>query len=145
MNGELIYSYTLDFTKVTDYGVSLEDMLAGKAPIPAQGARIDVHFEGESTGKLAGKVTGVDYLRIRADGRFDLNIHATIETPDGQRISLRADGVATPRPDSPMVDIKENVELQTASDDYAWVNNKQIWAPGTVDLANGRVEVKAYA
>ena len=30
MTGEKIYDYDLDFTGVTDYGVSLEAILAGK-------------------------------------------------------------------------------------------------------------------
>ena len=144
MNTEPLYSYTLDFTKVTEFGASLEAMLAGTTPIPPQGARIDVHFEGEAQGKLAGKVSGVDYLWVRADGRFCLDIHATVETPDGQRIALRADGVATPRAGSPIVDLRENVELQTAASDYGWVNGAQIWAKGTVDLSKGQIQVDAY-
>ncbi len=46
MTGEKIYEYDVIFTGVTDYGVSLEAMLAGKEPIPPQGARFDVAFEG---------------------------------------------------------------------------------------------------
>ena len=30
-----------------------------------------------------GSVSGIDYLRIRADGRIDLDIKATIATDDG--------------------------------------------------------------
>lgn len=58
-------------------------------------------FAGRATGRLAGSVRGVDYLVLRADGRMDLNIHATIETDDGCRIALAADGVALSQPDSP--------------------------------------------
>jgi hypothetical protein len=54
-------------------------------------ARFDVPFEGESVGpKLRGKVAGIDYLRTRADGGFELHIHAEITTDDGQKISLQS-------------------------------------------------------
>lgn len=92
--GELLYEYTVKFTGMTEYGVSLESLMAGKVPPPPEGARFDVAFEGASNGpKLKGKVTGVDYLRIRADGRFELHIHAEITADDGQKIALHADGV----------------------------------------------------
>lgn len=68
----------------------------------------------------------MDYLRVRADGRFDLHIHAEITTDDGQKISLHADGVALPRPGSPVAGLRENVTLFTSSKAYAWVNRDQL-------------------
>lgn len=144
MRGEKIYEYELDITGVTDYGLTMEAVLSGQVPIPPQGVRLDVAFAGRASGRLAGQVRGVDYLRMRADGRIDLDIRATIETDGGQRIALSADGVAVPRPDSPMVDLSENVTLSTAVQDYAWVNGRQVWAVGTVDLAAGRVHIEGY-
>lgn len=115
-------------------------------PPPAEGARFDVPFEGVSIGpKLRGKVTGVDYLRVRADGRFDLHIHAEIATDDGQKISLHADGVALPQPGSPVASLRENVTLFTSSKVYSWVNTLQVWATGTVDLAQQVVHLKGYS
>lgn len=87
---------------------------------------------------------GVDYLRIRADGRIDLDIHATIETKDGCRIALSADGVGTPRATEPIADLCENVRLTTAAEAYAWVNTRQVWAVGTVDFATGKIHLDAY-
>lgn len=144
MEGEKIYEYDLDITEVTDYGVTLENILSGKASVPMQGARIDVAFAGRATGRLAGHLRGIDYLRIRADGRVDLDIYAVIETEDGHRIALAAGGVALPRPDEPIADLRENVELTTASEDYAWVNSRQVWGVGTVNFATGKIHVEAY-
>ena len=144
MEGEKIYEYDLDITEVTDYGFTLEDVLSGKASIPLQGARIDVAFEGRATGRLAGHLHGIDYLLVRADGRVDLNIHAVLETEDGHRIAFAADGVCLPRPAEPIADLRENVELTTASEDYAWVNTRQVWGVGTVDFASGKIHVEAY-
>jgi Protein of unknown function (DUF3237) len=144
MRGEKIYEYDLDVTGVTDYGVSLQAILAGKEKVPPQGARIDVVFEGRAKGRLTGRVRGVDYLRMRADGRVDLDIRATIETDDGHRIALSASGVGVPRAAEPIADIFENVCLATAATDYGWVNARQVWGPGTVDFATGKIHIDAY-
>lgn len=144
MNGEKIYEYDLDFTGVIDYGITMEAILSGKEKVPPQGARVDVWFEGRASGRLSGRVKGVDYLCIRADGRIDLNIHATIETDDGCRIALSAGGVGVPRSGEPVADLCENVILTTAAANYAWVNTRQIWAPGTVNMALGKIHLDAY-
>jgi hypothetical protein len=144
MKGEKIYEYDLEVTAVTDYGLTLEAILSGKARVPPQGARIDVAFEGRARGRLTGRVRGVDYLRLRADGRIDLDIRATIETDDGRRIALSADGVAVPRAAEPIADLSENVSLTTAAEDYGWINTRQIWAPGTVNFATGKIHLDAY-
>ncbi|MEO8189554.1 MAG: DUF3237 family protein [Acidobacteriota bacterium] len=144
MRGEKIYEYDLDVTGMTDYGVSLEAILSATKPVPPQGVRVDIAFEGRATGRLTGRVRGVDYIRMRADGRVDLDIRATIETEDGQRIALSADGVAVPRAAEPIADLWENVRLDTAGNDYAWVNTRQVWGVGTVNFANGKIHIDAY-
>ena len=71
--GELLYEYRANVTGIAEYGVSFEALIGGKVPPPAEGARFDVCFAGPAKGsRLNGRVTGVDYLRVRADGRFDL-------------------------------------------------------------------------
>jgi hypothetical protein len=106
--------------------------------------RFDVPFEGVSTGRLTGTVTGIDYIRVRADGRFELHIHAAITTQGGENIAVFADGIAIPRPDSPVADLRENVTLHTSSKSCTWVNGLQIWAAGTVDLAKQEVNVRGF-
>lgn len=144
--GELLYDYTVKLTGMKEYGVSFASLMEGTVVPPPEGARFDAPFEGESVGpKLRGKVTGIDYLRIRADGRFELHIHAEITTDDGQKISLHADGVALPVQGSPIAGLRENVTLFTSSKAYSWVNALQIWGTGTVDLAEQVVRIKGYA
>jgi hypothetical protein len=144
--GELLYDYTVKLTGVTEYGVSFAALSAGTAGPPPEGARFDIAFEGTSTGpKLKGTAKGIDYLRVRADGRFELHIHAEITTHDGQKISLHADGVALPQQGSPVFNLRENVTLFTSSKDYAWVNALQIWGVGTVDLGEQVVRIKGYS
>src|SRR5690349_10965497 len=97
MQGEKIYEYEFDIAGVTDYGLSMDAVLSGKEAIPLHGARFDLAVTGRGQGRVSGRAHGVDYLRIRADGRIELDLHVTIETDDGQRIALSGDGQAAPR------------------------------------------------
>lgn len=144
--GEPLYEYTLSITGLTEYGVSLQELAAGNIPPPPEGARFDIAFTGEASGsKLSGKVTGIDYLHIRADGRFQLDVHAEITTEDGQKISLKADGVAIQRKDSSISDLRENVTLFSSSKNYTWVNTIQVWGVGMVDLATQSIYIAGYS
>jgi Protein of unknown function (DUF3237) len=105
MRGEKIYEYEFDITGVTDYGVSMDAILANKGPIPPQGARFDLAVTGRGKGRLSGRAHGVDYLRIRADGGIELDLHVSVETDDGRRIALSGDGQAAPRKDGPIMDM----------------------------------------
>ena len=144
MRGEKVYEQNLDLTGVTDYGVSMDALVAGKAAVPLQGARFDLAVEGPFIGRLAGRAHGVDYLRVRADGRMELDLHLTIETDDGRRIALSGDGQAAPRNGEPVLDIFGNIRLSTASKEYTWVNERQIWSVGTANLAAGKIHIEAF-
>jgi hypothetical protein len=144
MKGEKIYEYDPDVTGMTDYGLSLEAIPTGKEKVPPRGAIIDVAFEGRAKGRLAGRVRGIDYLQLRADGRFGLDIRATIETHDGRRIARSAGGVGSLRASEPIADLSENVSLTAAAADYAWVNTRQVWGVGTVNFATGKIHTDAY-
>ena len=144
MRGEKIYDFDAEVTGTTDFGIALSDILDGSHPIPAQGARFDVAFAGRATGRLAGRISGIDYVYMRADGRVELNIRSVFETPDGARISLLADGVGVLRAGEPVLDLSANVSLLTASKAYEWVNARQIWSIGFADLGAGKLHVEAY-
>jgi hypothetical protein len=144
MRGEEAYDQELDLTGVTDFGFSLDDLLTGRKAIPLYGARFDLAVNGRSDGRVVGRAYGVDYLRVRADGRMELDLHLAIETDDGQRIALSGDGQAVPRNGEPILDIFGNIRLSTASKDYAWVNERQIWSVGTATFSPGKIRVKAF-
>lgn len=144
--GEHLYDATAKFTKVTEFGISLEDLAAGKTSMPPQGARIDVAFEGVANGpKLKGTVTGVDYIHIRADGRYQLHIHAELTTEDGAKIAAFAEGVSIPEKGTTVAQLRENATLTTSSQAYSWVNQLHVWIQGTVDMATQEINLKAYA
>jgi Protein of unknown function (DUF3237) len=144
LTGEKIYEMDLDLTGVTDFGVSMDAIIAGKEAIPLQGARFDLAVNGRTKGRLAGRAHGADYLRVRADGRMDLDLHLTIETEDGRRIALSGDGQAAPRSGEPTLDIFGNIRLSSADKEYSWVNERQIWSVGTASLATGKIHVEAF-
>jgi hypothetical protein len=139
-----IYEYDLEVNSVTDYGVTLDAVFGEQQSIPLQGARFDLAFSGPLKGQVSGLLRGVDYLIVRADGRRDLDIRATIETEDGKRIAFSADGVATPRRGEPVIDLSVNIRLSTAAESYSWVNARQTWGVGYANLATGKIHVDAY-
>ena len=112
-----------------------------------EGARFDIYFEGSLEGsRIKGDIRGVDYLTVRADGQFILNLHAIIKTDDGVNISIDEDGILLPpEDDSGIAQLKLNMRLNTASPEYSWLNKVQVWVRGTADWNTGEVRVKAYA
>ena len=144
--GEHLYDLTVKITKIAEFGTSLMELVAGQANMPPQGARFDMAFEGTGNGtKLKFTITGVDYLHIRADGRSQLHIHGEITTDDGAKISLFGNGIAILEEGTTVAQLRESVTLITSHDAYSWVNQLQIWAQGTVDMATQEINVRAYA
>ncbi len=140
--GELIYDYTVEVKKVIEFCPNMEDVLAGKASPPAQGARRDIFFEGTVNGpKIYGTIAGIDYMNIRADGKRELHIHAAITTNDGATIALEADGVGAQGREAGQPTLLENVQMVSAHPSYTWVNGLQIWTQGTSPPVN----LKGYA
>jgi hypothetical protein len=43
-----------------------------------------------------------------------------------------------------VLDIFANVRLSTASKDYAWVNERQIWGVGTASLSTRKIRVEGF-
>jgi hypothetical protein len=144
MKSEKIFEYDLDITNVIDYGVNMEALYAGREKVPLQGAQFDVTVAGPVKGRLSGSLRGIDYLLVRADGRRDLDLRATIETDDGNRIALSAEGTATVRNGEPIVDLSVKIHLITASAAYAWINARPAWGAGYANLATGKIHLDAY-
>lgn len=142
---ELIYECTLNPTGMTEYGTNLAEVTSGKIAMPSEGIRVDGYFEGPAAGeKLKGTVKGVDYMWVRPDGRIELDVHAEITTEDGQKISLKGDGVCIPGKGSPISDLKENLTLFSSYKNYTWLNTLQAWGIGTIDLKTNIITLKVY-
>lgn len=142
--GRPLYEYTASLTRRTDYGLDLDEVLAGEVPIPPNGLRVDLHFEGEVRGELAGRIEGVDYLNVRADGRMELDIRATLTTEGGAKLALAAGGVVLPAEGTPVARLRENVRLSSAHADYAWLNPLEVWAVGEADMEARTVTLRGY-
>jgi hypothetical protein len=143
---ELLYKVTLNITGMKEYGVGFAALTAREVATPVEGARFDVAFEGTATGpKLNGTIEGIDYVRVRPNGRFELHIHETIGTQDGQNISVHGEGVANLRPEGGIADFRVNMTLFASSKEYTWVNQLPVRGIGTLDLDKQVIEVAAYS
>jgi hypothetical protein len=142
---ERVFDEEIQLTGITEFGISWEDLVKGNAQLPAQGARFNLEFEGSVNGEnINGVIKGVDYLEIRADGKFMLNIHATIITDDGETISIKETGISTPDPSGKAV-LHLNMDFYTVSEKYEWLNKKQVWSVGEVDMTTGKVNVTGFS
>ena len=141
---ELLYEETFQTTGVVDFGIDLASALSGAKPIPPEGLRLNVSFEGELKGpRLRGRIAGTDYILMRGDGLPQLDIHAVITTDDGARIAFHGQGVAIGG--GPTLGLRYSVRLQTAAPAYAWVNRLLVWATGESNPATGFATLKGYA
>jgi hypothetical protein len=140
---EHLFDEEIQLTGITEYGISWKELTEGKVNIPGQGARFDIVFEGKLTGRhINGVIKGVDYLEVRADGKFMLNTHARIITEDGDIISVKESGISTPVSGNAKLHL--NMELSAFSPDYQWLNRKQIWVIGEVNMLNGEVKASGF-
>lgn len=141
-SGALIYECTLGITGVTDFGVSLDVALSGN-PLPPEGVRVDVYVAGTANGPVVkGEVVATDYVYMRPDGRITLHIHGVVTAEDGSTISLYADGVLTPQSDGPNFDLRENLTFFTSAESHTWMNDRQFWGEGEVDLVNQKLVIR---
>ena len=143
---ELIYEAKLRFTGTVAYGTCIQDLAAGKVPVPPAGARFDQTFAGTLHGpKLYGEIMGTDYLYVRPDGLFQLHLHARICTQDHVKIAFSSTGVSLPSDREDITHIRTAAFLFTNYENYLWVNNLQLWAAGSLNLGEGTALIKAYA
>lgn len=143
----LIFEEHLQLTGMTEYGFGWEELNAGKETVPAEGARFDISFEGILKGpRITGKVKGVDYLTVRADGKFILNLQAIVITDDGESVALEEDGILIPDEEDPhYADLQLNMKFTTATPRYAWLNKKMVWGIGRVNREHGTIHIQAYS
>jgi hypothetical protein len=137
-----LFDVVVQYTAVVDYGFTFEQSVAGE-PIPEQGARIDIFFEGEIRGeRLRGKISGVDYVTLGPDRVSRLHIHAHITTHDGHHIAVHAEGLARRRPGSTLVDVHETISFSTAAEQYRWLNEVRAFSTGLADTRKGGEEAR---
>ena len=144
--GELIYEADIQFTGMVEFGVSMQALSSRKTAPPLEGARFDQTFQGELHGpKLRGKISGTDYLYVRADGRFQLHLHARVTTEDGANIALSSEGVSLQIEGERETQLRAAVSLFTSFEAYTWLNKLQLWVLGSLDPVEGKAILKAYA
>lgn len=135
----LLFEEDVRLTEVKEYGFSWQDFAEQKVPIPAEGLRFDIYFEGDVTGdRIRGTIKGVDYLTVRADGRLFLNLQAAITTHDDVVIKVTESGI------NDQGKLRLSMDFHTNDQRYRWLNYQHVWGLGTVDFATGAVKIKGY-
>lgn len=143
-NTELFFEEYIHLINIREYGISWAELTSGKTAPGPEGARFDLDFKGIVEGpRIKGTISGTDYLEVRADGKFMLNIQAFVETDDGKRIAVREDGILYPSKKG-KANIQLNLQFTTHHPEYEWINNVQGWAICEVDMHLGEVKVKVY-
>lgn len=98
----------------------------GAAPL---GERNDFHYEGEIKGKVNGQLRGVDYGIMDHDCNVSQHVHETIETTDGNFISVFRQGKAIPTNDG-SYRIWGFATFETGSKNYKWLNSTVVAIEG---------------
>ena len=144
-HAELIYRADIQFIDEVDFGIPMQELISGQRPIPPMGARFDQTFKGELQGpRIHGSIEGTDYLRLRADGCFQLHLHARVTTQDGATIAMASEGVSL-QGEGSLGRLRSTVTLHSADERYGWVNGLQLWALGVMDPSQGRAILAAYS
>ena len=139
-----LFTQKVQLTYIREYGISWEELVEEMLAPPAQGARFDIGFEGKLSGdRLRGGISGIDYLEVRADAKYQLNCYATIITHDGETIAFHEDGTLTPN-EAGIAQLYLNMNFSTASANYQWLNQKLAWGLGEMDMRKGFVNTRAY-
>ena len=129
---------------IREYGIGWEELLNGILAPPKQGVRFDIGFEGKLSGdSLRGGISGIDYLEVRADGKYQHVCYATIITHDGETIAFHETGTLIPIEEG-IVQLYLNMNFSTASANYQWLNQKLAWGLGEMDMRKGFVNTQAY-
>lgn len=143
---ELIYKAAVRFVGTTEFGASMGAFASGQTQIPPGGMRFDQEFEGDLLGpRIEGTIHGIDYLNVRADGLFQMHLHARVRTRDGANIALSSRGISVHIPDDPVGHVRSAVSLFSSDTRYQWVNRLHLWAMGPMDPMNGTATIKAYS
>lgn len=142
-----LFDEQIQQTGISEFGTSWNELLSGKASLPPEGARFDIAFEGTLSGeKINGTIKGTDFLDIRADGCFQIHIHAVATTYVGENIALREDVIFIPPEDgSATGGLRLNLQFWSSSAKYLWLNRFQVLAVGKVDTQTGKATLSAHA
>lgn len=109
-----------------------------------EGMRINFPFTGDVSGKISGKVEGVDYVLTRPDGVGRLHIHGVITTEEGDLISIEASGYGTPTEEEGRYAINGAVTFQTAAKNLTWLNKTLATGRGYADTNNKQLNIKVF-
>jgi hypothetical protein len=110
-----------------------------------EGDRVDVEFEGELCpgGRVSGRLKGIDYITINANGVGLLHIHGTVTNDATGLVAFLGTGLATLAADGTFT-TREFFTFQTASAEVAWLNRIAGIGVGSGDLNKKEFRLAVY-
>jgi hypothetical protein len=81
---------------------------------------------------------------MRADGRIDLDLRATIETDDGHRIALSADGVSVLHEGETILDLLEKRAYHHGGSDLCVGERTPSLGCGDHELATAKIHIEGF-
>lgn len=130
LKSEYLCSLVLEVGEAQDIG---DGPHGARRIVPLKGGRI----EGP---KIKGEVLpfGADWILVRPDGVFQLDVRATIKTDDDELIYVSYRGIFDPSRDY----FRTTPIFETGSDKYSWLN--KIICVGIGKRVDGKVEYEIY-
>lgn len=100
--------------------------------------------DGPKVKGIVAPGAGGDWVTMRDDGTFRLDVRVTLLTDDGAAILSTYNGVGVPD-GAGGFSIKAAPTFETGDDRYRWLNNVQALSYGTVDATGVHYEIFALA
>ena len=99
-------------------------------------------FEGPKAKGIVLGGAGGDWVTLRDDGSFRLDVRITLQADSGVVILCTYNGIGTSKPDGSMA-LRTAPTFEAPPGEYDWLNRIQAIAFGTVDGAGVHYEVYA--
>jgi len=134
---------TLHLAPLIAFDARMRTTQVGATPA---GHRLNMELEGESRpdGRVAGRIEGLDWLTLRPDGVAELDVRATLTTPEDEVVAVRATGLAELGADGVAAG-RLTLRFQTGSEALGWLNRVVGVAATRADMNAGTLELTAYS
>lgn len=124
---------------MANYGVTL---LTAMEEGGAVGARFDSDFEGEMIGdRVKGTSVGTLYLFVTGGPSLMVRRYSRVLTEDHARVAVSSEGYGRYYSADEAIKFSESTTFYSAHPNYRWLDGPARIGSGTLDLADGTIEV----
>ena len=147
-NATVLFEATYKSTDTEGFGMNPDDILEGTVLIPEQGRRVNVSFEGTTTGILNGTIRGTDFLTRLPNGRTLVDIESVITLSNKETIGFRVIGETTPIEGSDISKVHvigQRLELTSNYSDLTYLKQLYVVGIGTFNRSTNITNIKVYS